>query len=191
MRKKHIINTFAKKEEKKWTKLFWAIDIHDTCVKANYQAGNIPTEFFPGAKEALQRITNREDCTLILYTCSHPHEIEDYLKFFASHGIKFTHVNKNPEAENTSFGFFEHKFYFNFLLDDKAGFDANEDWEVIHEALNEIELQESEKQLKKEEYKLKFFGHVNPHQYITSAQYTVTRYWRSKVDELKKKLKKK
>lgn len=142
MTKKHIINTFNKKIERNWSQLYWAVDVHDTCVKANYQAGNIPKEFFPGAKEALRRITNRSDCTLILYTCSHPHEIEEYLKFFESHGIKFKFVNKNPEAVNTAFGFFEHKFYFNFLLDDKAGFDAHADWATIHTALDEIETNE-------------------------------------------------
>jgi len=77
-----------------------------------------------------------------LYTCSHPGEIEKYLAYFESHGIKFTHVNKNPETPNTAFGFFEHKFYFNFLLDDKAGFDATEDWATIHDALDEIERNE-------------------------------------------------
>jgi len=144
MKRKHIINTFAKKGEKKWDTLYWAIDIHDTCVKANYKANDLPTEFFPKAKEALIRIGNRPDCCLILFTCSHPHEIDKYLKFFEEHGIKFKHVNKNPEAANTAFGFFEHKFYTNFILDDKAGFDPHEDWDMIHDALDEIERIENE-----------------------------------------------
>jgi hypothetical protein len=142
MKKKHILNTFGKKTEKKWDTLYWAVDIHDTCIKANYKANDLPTEFFPKAKEALIRIGNRPDCCLILFTCSHPHEIEKYLKFFEEHGIKFRHVNKNPEAENTAFGFFEHKFYTNFILDDKAGFDPTEDWDMIHQALDEIEKAE-------------------------------------------------
>jgi len=143
MRRKHIINTFARKAEKNWDTLYWAVDIHDTCIKANYKAGDIPTEFFPGAKEALIKIASRPDCCLILFTCSHPHEIEKYLDYFKSHGVRFKHVNKNPEAENTAFGFFEHKFYTNFILDDKAGFDPKEDWDMILNALEEVEYMES------------------------------------------------
>lgn len=143
MRKKHILNTFGRKAEKKWDTLYWAVDIHDTCIKANYKAGNIPTEFFPGAKEALLKIASRPDCCLILFTCSHPHEIDKYLQYFEDHGIKFKHVNKNPEAANTAFGFFEHKFYTNFILDDKAGFDPTTDWTMIMEALEEVEYIES------------------------------------------------
>ena len=37
-----------------------------------------------------------------------------------------------------------------------------------------------------EEYKLKWSGHTNPYNYIKSAQYTVTRYWRSEVERLTK-----
>ncbi len=143
MRRKHIINTFARKAEKNWDTLYWAVDIHDTCIKANYKAGDIPTEFFPGAKEALLKIASRPDCCLILFTCSHPHEIDKYLDYFKSHGIKFKHVNKNPEAENTAFGFFQDKFYTNFILDDKAGFDPKEDWAMIVNALEEVEYVES------------------------------------------------
>lgn len=140
MRKKHILETFKKMGPRKWDTLFWAVDIHDTIIKANYsKTGVLPTEFFPKAKEVLQRISKRTDCRLILFTCSHPGEIEKYMKFFTDNGITFSHVNKNPEAENTAYGFFEHKFYFNFLLDDKAGFDPMEDWDIIDSALDEID----------------------------------------------------
>jgi hypothetical protein len=143
MRKKHILNTFGKKAEKKWDTLYWAVDIHDTCIKANYKSNDLPTEFFPLAKEALLKIGSRPDCCLVLFTCSHPHEIEKYLEFFKSHGINFKYVNKNPEAANTAFGFFEDKFYTNFILDDKAGFDPATDWKTILDALDEVEYYET------------------------------------------------
>jgi hypothetical protein len=53
----------------------------------------------------------------------------------------------------------------------------------------ETELKEAKKTLKEEEYKLKWGGHVHPYNYISSAQYTVTKYWRNKVEELENKLK--
>lgn len=143
MNKKHIIKTFETKKTREWDTLYWAVDIHDTCVKANYSKDTLPTEFFSGAKEVLQRISNRKDCCLILYTCSHPPEIEQYLELFKSNGINFKYVNKNPEPKDTAFGCFKDKFYFNLMLDDKAGFNANTDWSEISEALDEVEYYET------------------------------------------------
>ncbi len=138
MNKEYILKTFNKKKDRNWTQLYWAIDLHDTCLKASYD-NSIDPEFFPLAKEVLQRISNREDCCLIMYTCSYPAEIGQYRKFFKDNGINFKYVNCNPEADNTPYGFFESKFYFQFLLDDKSGFDANNDWKNIMEALDELE----------------------------------------------------
>ena len=129
------------KEKRGWDTLYWAIDIHDTIVKANYSADELPKDFFPLAKETLQRISNRKDCCLVLFTCSYPHETEKYKAFFQEHGIEFKYVNENPEAKNTAFGHFEKKFYFNFLLDDKAGF-LPEDWSEISAAIDELEASE-------------------------------------------------
>ncbi len=52
----------------------------------------------------------------------------------------------------------------------------------------EVELKEAKKTLKEEEYKLRWGGYVHPYDYIRSAKYTVTRYWRNKVEELENKL---
>lgn len=133
--KKHILATYEKKIVRNWDTIYWAIDIHDTCVVANYKSGDIPTEFFPYAKKVLQRLSKRTDTKLFLYTCSHPHEIEQYFAFFNEHKIKFHWCNENPEAVNTAYGFFDKKPYSQILLDDKAGFDPFEDWKNINEAL--------------------------------------------------------
>ena len=52
----------------------------------------------------------------------------------------------------------------------------------------EEELKDARKNLEKEEYKLRWAGHTNPYDYVKSAQYTVTRYWKWKVEELEEKL---
>ncbi|MOA37506.1 hypothetical protein D3C78_1591030 [compost metagenome] len=72
---------------------------------------------------------------MILYTCSYPHEIEQYLKFFKEQGIHFRFVNQNPEVVNEAYGFYEQKFYFNVLFEDKSGFDPEQDWEKIYTML--------------------------------------------------------
>ncbi len=141
MNKSHILKTFNKIKERNWDTLYWAIDVHDTVIKANYSTTELPTEFFMLACEALQRLSKRSDCCLILFTCSHEHDIKKYLDFFESNGIIFKFVNENPDVPNTTLGSFDKKFYTNFYLDDKAGFDPTTDWLEIHRALDILELQ--------------------------------------------------
>jgi len=66
-----------------------------------------------------------------LYTCSYPKEIQRYLEFFDVNGINFDYANKNPDAKNTKYGYYEDKPYYNVLFEDKAGFDAENDWLLI------------------------------------------------------------
>lgn len=129
-----IEKSFKILRERKWDKTYWAIDLHDTVLLSNYSNG-IPNEFYPLAKETLQIISNRSDIVMIMYTCSYPDEILKYLEFFESNGIHFNYVNENPEANNTSYGYYDKKPYFNVLLDDKAGFDANNDWIIVKNLL--------------------------------------------------------
>lgn len=136
---RQVFKAFDLMRKRGWDAIYWAIDLHDTCIVSNYNANDLPTDFLPGAKEVLRRISKRPDCRLIMYTCSYPHEIVKYLKFFEEHGIHFSYVNKNPEVPDTAFGFFQDKFYFNILLDDKAGFDGESDWFVIDKALDAID----------------------------------------------------
>lgn len=137
--KKLIFKTYNIAYKRKWDKVTWAVDIHDVILEANYKAGDIPKTFLGDAKRVLQRLSKRADTTLVLFTCSHPHEIVEYQQFFKENGIIFKYVNENLDCPNTAFGCFERKFYFNILLEDKAGFDAGDDWTEIDQALNEID----------------------------------------------------
>lgn len=137
--KKLFFKTWNIAHKRKWNQITIACDIHDVILGANYKAGDIPKNFLGDAKKVLQRLSKREDTTLVLFTCSHPHEIIEYQQFFKENDINFKYVNENLDCPNTAFGCFEKKFYFNILLEDKAGFDANEDWAQINEALDEID----------------------------------------------------
>ena len=137
--KELVHKTFRIKKERGWNTVYIAVDVHDSIVEANYQANNIPTKFFPHAKETLQKLSKRDDVVLILFTCSHPHEIKQYLEYFEGHGIHFKYCNENPETPNTSFGCFDRKFYFNILIEDKASFCPEKHWLEISEALDEVD----------------------------------------------------
>jgi len=134
---KAMQKAFDLAKERSWEKTYWAFDIHETIIIPNYKYGDIPKEFYPFAKEVMQTISNREDICLIMYTCSHPNEIKEYLKLFEENGIKFEYINRNPEVQSEGYGYYEDKLYFNVLFEDKTGFDANKDWINVKNKLAE------------------------------------------------------
>lgn len=110
--------------------IYWAVDLHGVVFRSNYEQGGY-TFTTPKAVEALRLITSIPDHRLILWSSCHPAEYPAIIGFLASHGIKVDYFNENPEIENTPTGNFEKKFYFSILLDDKAGFDPDTDWDEI------------------------------------------------------------
>jgi hypothetical protein len=123
----------ALEKNPKWGFTYWAFDLHGTVIKPNYETGKIPREFYPHAKEVLQMLNKRDDIVMYMYTCSHPHEQKQYIEYFEEHGITFKWVNENPDIQNSGYGYYEDKPYFNVLFEDKAGFDPMEDWEDIRD----------------------------------------------------------
>jgi hypothetical protein len=123
---------FFNARKKNWDKIYVAIDIHDTIVRGNYRTDVLPTEFYPFAKKVLQHLSSRQDIVLILNTCSWPEEIEKYINFFKVYGIDFLYTNENPEVPNTALGCYTTKFYFNVMIEDKAGFNAENEWEELY-----------------------------------------------------------
>ncbi len=119
---------------------YWAFDIHGTILRPNYKIDRISKEFYPYAREVMQMISKRNDIVKILYTCSYPHEIEQYLEYFEELGIHFNYVNTNPDVVNGGYGYYKDKFYFNVLMDDKAGFDGDTDWEAMIPVLNKYDI---------------------------------------------------
>lgn len=133
-----IENCLCLAKEKGWRRTYWAFDIHGTILKPTYRKGEVSTEFYPYAKEVMQLLNTRKDIVKILYTCSYPHEIEEYLAYFAQFGIHFEAINRNPEVEDGGYGYYRDKFYFNVLMDDKAGFDGETDWKKIYDLLQSL-----------------------------------------------------
>jgi hypothetical protein len=135
---KAITNCLSLAQQKNWDRTFWAFDIHGTILKPNYRRDSISTEFYPMAKEVMQMLSRRTDIVRILYTCSYPHEIEQYIEYFKNHDIHFHYINQNPEVADGGYGYYQDKFYFNVLMDDKAGFDGETDWIAIKKTLESI-----------------------------------------------------
>lgn len=123
-------NHFELKEQRGWDKTYWFFDLHGTVLRPNYKAGDIPKEFYPYAKEALQFISKLDDVVMSIYTCSHQHEIDQYVEYFKANDIHFKYVNENPEVPTdlNGYGCYDKKPYINVLFEDKAGFDPETEW---------------------------------------------------------------
>jgi len=129
-----IIKVFKKAmityRERGWDTLYVAIDMHDTICKSTYREDNI-INYYPHAKDILQKMGRIPFIKTILYTSTPDKRIKEYLEMFAKDDIKFDFINSNPDVENTAYGDFSIKPYFNVLMDDKAGFDPENDWLVL------------------------------------------------------------
>lgn len=120
------------KRERDWTTLYWCVDLHDTIVTGKYNRFNQGATLFPYAKETLDYLYSTNDNVIILWSSSYVDAMTDIVNRM---GLKFHHFNANPECPSNELCDFKSKLYFNFLLDDKAGFDPYCDWKEIYETL--------------------------------------------------------
>lgn len=151
--KSFINETWKQKINKKWDKLYWAIDLHNTVITGVYNKFNIGCELYPYAKEVLDYIYLHNTHTSILWTSSYDDAVDDVLRNF---NLKFNYMHSNPECKSTELCNFDNKFYFNFLLDDKALFDPMKDWKIIYNALKKLDQPPKKKKLLVEQYEFKF-----------------------------------
>lgn len=134
---------------KNWDKIYWAIDLHETCLVSSYGKGSY--RFInQQAANTLLYLSQRPETVIILWSSVHADEEPEIIKFFADYEIRVHYFNHNPEVENTAVGNFDTKFYFNVLVDDKAGFDYRTDWVAIRELFELAEVQS------------RYFGTSNP-----------------------------
>ena len=130
-----IEKMFSHAEEKEWYETYWSFDLHGTISIPDYRKSSKEITYYPYAKETLQLISEtRTDIIMIVYSSSYPDELKVYMDTFKKDNINFKYINENPEVEDAkgSFGYYEKKFYFNVLLDDKCGFNPETDWEPLY-----------------------------------------------------------
>jgi hypothetical protein len=134
---KAIEKEFKKMKDKGWDKIFWMVDFHDTIMPGSYKKDDGDSEFYPDAVEVLQALTKRNDIAIILWTSSYKDYLEKHITRMKDLGIEFDYFNENPYCKSDALCDFSGKFYFNIVLEDKAGFDGMEDWGTIKEILKE------------------------------------------------------
>jgi len=135
-----ILRQYEVARKRGWDRMYWAVDLHGTLILPNYRDDELPTTYYAHGQETMGLLSARSDVVLIMYTCSWPKEIKQYLDVFRADGIEFDYVNKNPEVDSEGYGFYNDKPYFNVLLDDKAGFDPEQHWKEIGSILPDLPL---------------------------------------------------
>lgn len=131
---KAVERAYSLLQERNWDTIYWAIDLHGTCIKSNYVSGEYEW-INEDALKCLQLIQSLVESEIIIWTSCYSSDYNKIIKFFIQNNIAIYNINCNSEVKNTKTGCFNTKFYFSILLDDKAGFDPDTDWKLIYEYL--------------------------------------------------------
>lgn len=137
-------DAISRLKERGHTTLYVAVDAHGTIIKPSKKTVMMVTdgadepsevvcscgctpdfEFYPYARQALEKMA-AAGVRLILWTST----LDAYrlLAELACAGVVITDFNGNPDFKLTPYADFSKKFYFDVLLDDKAGFEPENDW---------------------------------------------------------------
>lgn len=143
----NIPRAFRQMRERGWDTLYWCIDLHDCIIPTRFDTSlggycDSILQFYEGAEETLKMLSDNSKMCLILWSSSYDKDLNDVLEWIESHGIHFDYLNENPEAQNNDKSCFNKKFYFNILIDDKAGFEASTDWNEVLSFLHGVDNEE-------------------------------------------------
>ena len=135
---KVIESTFKRAKEKNWDYVVFLVDIHDTIFKGTYS--NIENfEYIGKAKEALQLMSSRPDIRIILWSSTY--NKNKYILQLYKDNINIDAFNRNiQDIQNTDIACFNEKPFFSIGIDNAFGFDPENDWEEVIEALNKNRL---------------------------------------------------
>lgn len=127
---KAVAKAYAVMQARNWDTVYWAVDLHGVCLKSNYQTNSYEW-INEAAKRALKVISSLPESKIILWSSVYTNEMHNIIEFFNKEGINIHGFNKNFHENSNDVSCFEEKFYFSVLLDDKAGFDPDTDWDAI------------------------------------------------------------
>ncbi len=133
-----IRKAFARKRDKRYPFVYWAIDLHDTIIRSTYSSHEESKETYPHSLEVLRKLSESKVAILILWTSSYEEKMIPVMKWLRELGVSFTYFNENPECGNTTYGDFRRKFFYDVMLDDRAGFNPETDWLVVKNTLIEL-----------------------------------------------------
>jgi len=136
-----LFNVIRKATERKiqkgWPKLYWCIDLHNTIVPSSKDGIYTVKDVYPFAIDALRVLSDRDDMCIILFTSTADTNLSSILNVFKAERIKIDYINENPECLSNGHSDFSSKFYYDILIDDKAGFYV-QDWLAIYRLVTQV-----------------------------------------------------
>ena len=139
-----IEKEFRKAKRRSWDKIYVFVDLHEIIIKPDYQGEEPIVDYYDYAKELLQHLSSRKDICLVLWSCSHPHQIKGYIEVMSKDDISFDYINQNPEVKtNQMYGCYDDKPYYNIMIDDKCGV-TPEELPLVLQKFKEHSLDESD-----------------------------------------------
>lgn len=130
-------NALDIKKRRSHSYLYICIDIHGTIITPEYNKENEGARFYNYALDVLKYLSGREDVILILWSSSYKIPAYKLMKqLHSEHNIWINFYNENPMEKNNDICDFGSKFYFSVLIDDKAGFDPENDWLELKKYFN-------------------------------------------------------
>lgn len=130
-----IERAYRVSSERGWPRVYWALDLHGTCLESNYstQAYEWLT---PDCLPILKALSDLPETNFIIWSSLHQDDKVGVSAFFTEAGIDIKGINVNPLEASTATGNFAEKFYMSLIVDDKAGFDPSE-WPAVLEKVRE------------------------------------------------------
>ena len=129
-----IQRALKRRKEKNYPITYIAVDMHGVILRPDYKENSFGGDPYPGALETLRYLSMREDIYLILFTSTRKDQIDKALDYFDENGINFDNVN-DSDIKDDDLCMFDKKFYFDIMLDDKAGFNGETDWKIVFEEI--------------------------------------------------------
>jgi len=121
---------FERMAIQEWPFIYISVDLHETICHGHHYSGQ-QIKFYPYTIDCLQFLLKHPLFKVGLYTCTRDEYLKPYFDALKVEGVIFDYINDSPVTEPTALASFEKKPYFNVLVDDKAGFDATVEWEVL------------------------------------------------------------
>lgn len=130
-----VKGAYKKMYDRKWNKIYYLVDLHETVFCNNYEG--LAINLYPDAIEGLQYLCTLPETRIILWSSVYEEDKQTYVDILKKHDIKVDAFNINPFEKNTKVGCFDEKPYFSVLIDDKAGFIPS-DWIKIKKLVEKI-----------------------------------------------------
>lgn len=135
---KHIQNTYKQKKLKNWKYIYYTIDIHGTIFKPTHDYNKEQFKYYPFAKKTLQLISQQKDTKILLWSSTYPQNITQYINNLKENNINVDFINYNTDIKNNNISDFSFKQYTDIGIDDKFGFNPNNEWKKIYNTLKNI-----------------------------------------------------